>query len=78
MKKGDRIIFDSGSGYEIGYFEEIPNILNTSEVVIEFRSGTVHGRKGIVWKTEVKPYSKELVKELTAKYGYEKAFSEVF
>lgn len=77
MKKGDRIIFDSGSGYEIGCFVK-RHLDESPQVVIEFKSGTVRDKIGVVWSSEVKPYSKELVKELTAKYGYEKAFSEVF
>ena len=78
MKKGDRIIFDSGTRYEIGIFVDYLNY-DGPEAIIAWKSGfPVERRKAIVWADEVKPYSKELVKELTAKYGYEKAFSEVF
>ena len=74
MKKGDRVIWDSGFGYEIGYCKEIDN----EDFFIEYASGSAVGRIGRVLTSEIFPYSDKLVKKLTKKYGYEKRFSEVF
>lgn len=74
FKKGDRVIWDSGFGYEIGYYMAIYRDM----YIIEYASGNAYHKNGALPKSEIYPYSNELVKRLTKKYGYEKKFSEVF
>jgi len=76
MKKGDRIIWDSGFGYDIAIFVSSGGIFKTSKV--EFCSGIQCGKVGCIAKKELHLYSIELVAKLTDKYGYEKSFSETF
>lgn len=75
FKKNDRIIWDSSWGYEIGYFEETGATVGTLKV--DMITGIVQGLVSHPI-SEIKPYSKELVSELTKKYGYEKSFAETF
>lgn len=75
FKENDRIIWDSGWGYEIGYFVGEGLLMYTYQV--DMVTGVVQGLVAHPI-SEIKPYSKELVEELTKKYGYQKAFSEVF
>ncbi len=67
MKDGDKIIWDSGYGYEIGYFIEESShcIYNTYKInlVTGICIGITHRSQN-----EVKPYSEELAKELRDKY----------
>lgn len=76
MKKGDEIIWDSNFGYDIGIFrDDAPSYNNC---IMEFRSGARVGELGSVSKSQIHPYSKELVEKSTLRYGYEKSFSETF
>ncbi len=77
MKKGDRIIWDSDSGYEIGYF--IEDIEETMYCVykVNMVSGVVIGET-CRSKDQIYPYTPEKVVELNKKYGYTKEFSEQF
>lgn len=73
--KGDRVIWDSGFGYEIGYFIGEGNQYETW--LIELSTGLV-SEPCSYRKSEVFKYSSELVNRLTNEYGYEKRFSELF
>jgi hypothetical protein len=75
FKKNDKIIWDSHFGYEIGYFIGEGVMYNTFEV--DLITGVVHGSVSHS-KSEIHPYSEELVEKLTNKYGYEKTFSKTF
>lgn len=71
----ERVVWDSGFGYEIGYFLGEGNLYDTW--LIDVRTGLItepcsHS------KSEVFKYTSELINKLTAKYGYEKRFSELF
>ena len=77
MKKGDRIIWDSGFGYEIGYFIEDAEKQMYNSYKIELITGIVQ-EETLRSKDEIIPYSKENQSQMKAKYKYDKAFSEVF
>lgn len=68
---GQKIIWDSGYGYDLGYFLKEGNSYYTwliDKVTGKFR-GNVSVSKG-----EVLPYSKELHDKLIEKYKYNKCF----
>jgi hypothetical protein len=74
FKVNDRVIWDSGFGYEVGYFKGDGN----------YDGWLLRLTTGIVTKecsypeSEVKPYSDELIEEMKKRYGYEKSFSKTF
>ena len=76
MKKGDKIIWDSGCGYDIGIFEEDQTIYNTQTITLN--SGKAYGSKIAIPSYELFLYTKELQKKMTEKYGYDFSFSETF
>lgn len=69
----DEVIWDSGSGYDIGTF--IRSGPTYYHYTIRMRSGVKNNDDLSVLETEVKPYSKELIQELSKKYGYLKDFN---
>ena len=73
--KGDKVIWDSHFGYEIGYFIGEGNQDNTW--FIDIRTGICTGECWLS-KNEIYKYSDELIQKLTEKYKYEKRFSDVF
>ena len=73
--KGDRVIWDSHFGYEIGYFIGEGNQYNTW--LIDISTGICTGKCSHS-KNEIHKYSDVLINELTEKYKYEKRFSDVF
>ena len=71
MEIGDKVIWNSNFGYEVGYF------LGDSNAYFEYSVNIVSGRyKGIasVYQSSLKPYSEELIEELSKEYGYMKSF----
>ena len=76
MKKGDKVIWDSHFGYDLAYF--IGEGAAYEHWSIKLASGRCCGERALVAKTELHPYSKELIAELTKKYGYEKDWSDIF
>ena len=75
MKKGDKIIWDSHFGYEIGYFigENDNVVYNTYKV--ELITGIVTGVTSRS-KHEVIPFTDEALKQMIKKYKYTKTFTE--
>jgi hypothetical protein len=71
MKKGQRIIFDSGFGYELGYFVGDQKI--DDDYTINLITGKTT-REISISKDMVKDYSKELILMLSQKYGYTLTF----
>lgn len=71
----ERVVWDSGFGYEIGYFLGEGTSYDTW--LIDVRTGSIVGTCSHS-KSEVFKYTTELINKLTAKYGYEKRFSELF
>lgn len=70
------VIWDSGFGYDIGlWLGEDKN--QYYHDIIDLRTGIIYEPTSLL-KSEIKPYSEELIKELTEKYGYEKKFSTIF
>ena len=76
MKKGDKIIWDSGFGYEIGYFIEDAEKQMYNSYKIELVTGIVQ-EETLRSKDEIMLYTKENQSLMKAKYKYDKAFSEV-
>jgi hypothetical protein len=71
MEIGDKVIWDSNFGYEVGYF------LSDSNAYFQYSVDIISGKykgEASVSQTSLKPYSLELVEELTKKYGYLKTF----
>jgi hypothetical protein len=77
MKKGDRIIWDSGFGYEIGYFIEDAEKQMYNSYKIELITGIVQ-EETLISKDEIIPYTKENQNRMKVRYKYDKSFSEAF
>lgn len=75
FKKGDRVIWNSCFGYEIGFFEQADH---DESIILTLSTGSLVGADIKVAPFEVFPYSNDLVDQLTKRYGYEKRFSETF
>jgi len=73
FKKGDRIIWDSGFGYDIGHFVEVGQVFENNYVV-NLKTGVTRGSNCSFPQSEVHHYSENLIKLLTEKYGYTKKF----
>jgi hypothetical protein len=71
----EKVIWDSHFGYEIGYFLGEGNQYYT--YLIDVRTGLIHEPCSYS-KSEIHKYTDELIDKLTAKYGYEKRFSDIF
>lgn len=71
LVKGDKVIWDSHFGYEIGYFIGEGNQDNTW--LIDIKSGICKGECSYS-KNQIYKYSDELIDKLTEKYNYEKRF----
>lgn len=71
FKKGDKVIWDSNFGYDIGLFIGEGNQYYT--YLIDVKSGLIQ-EECSYYKYEIYPYSEELIKKLAKKYGYEKRF----
>ncbi len=70
MKAGDKILWNSGYGYDIGYYKDDKGLLNTT-CLIHLNSGPKQGDL-IVKKQEVILYSDENKSRLKKLYGYDK------
>lgn len=70
MEAGDKIIWDSGFGYEIGYY------LGKSHMYYHLKVRLVSRNRGIMHHQEeqVKPYSEELNDKMEKEYGYRHDF----
>lgn len=73
---GDKVIWDSHFGYDIGYY--IGEGAAYEHWKIELASGKFYGTEIMVSKSELHHYSKELIAKMTERYGYEKDWSDVF
>jgi hypothetical protein len=81
FEKNDRIIWDSGDGYEIGYFEEYCDERHGKKykdhcTVQLICTENITG--ALVPTFQVSKYSDEKIDKLIEKYGTENRFSEVF
>lgn len=74
-KKNERVIWNSGFGYEIGYFIGAGTSMGTYE--INTRTGVITGENSYPIG-QIEPYSEKRIEELVKEYGYEKSFSETF
>lgn len=75
MKEGDKIIWDSDFGYEVGYYikESDFNIYNT--YLVNVCTGIVTG-ECMHPKHEIIAYNPKNLAEMQNKYGYEKKLIE--
>lgn len=76
MKNGDKIIWDSYFGYDIGYFVEESDTQHDA-YRCDMRTGVVIGLNTYP-KSQVHPYTDEKLAEMKKKYGYTKEFSKIF
>lgn len=60
---GDKVIWNSGFGYEIGTFVEEKNMYGCFTILL--CSGSFRDTKIQIYTGEVQHYSKELIEELT-------------
>lgn len=70
---GDRIVWDSHFGYEIGYFLGEGVVFNS--YLVDVKTGKIQERCSYS-KEEIHKYSNELIDTLSQKYGYEKRFND--
>jgi hypothetical protein len=75
LTEGDRIIWDSGFGYEIGYFIEDSDHVMYHSYRVNLISGLIIG-KSLRNKDEVYKYTDVQVEKLYEKYGYIKEFTQ--
>jgi len=68
MKTGDKIIWDSGFGYDLGYFVSEEDCIYNN-VRCDMVTGVVHGVNSYR-KSEVIPYTEEKHEEMNTKYSY--------
>ncbi len=71
----ERVVRDSGFGYDIGYFLGEGNSYDTN--MIDLVTGLSYEPISVP-KSEIFKYTTELIDKLIKKYGYEKRFSELF
>ena len=71
MDIGDKVIWDSNFGYEVGYFLGDSNAY--FQYSIDIISGKYRGNASVS-RSSLKPYTEKLILELILKYGYEKSF----
>lgn len=76
FKEGDRIIYDSGYDYEIGYYVKENEYNNFGGHIVDISS--IWQSRMNIHHSQLFEYSDDLINKLTEKYGYEKRFSEVF
>ena len=67
LKKNDRIIWDSGFGYELGYYTG--ESVAYEDLSIKLITGKYKGTHSVS-SSQVKPYSIELEEKMINQYGY--------
>jgi hypothetical protein len=73
MVKGNKIIWDSGFGYDIGYFIENSEKIMYNSYKIELVTGVIQ-EETIRSKDEIIPYNIENKIKMIKKYKYDKVF----
>lgn len=73
METGDKIIWHSGFGYDIGYYVGESDDIMYNSYEIELVSGIILG-KTLRDKDQVVPYTASTMTEMVEEYGYEKKF----
>lgn len=68
FKKGDRIIWDSGFGFEIGRFIEDSEHQMYGSYKVNLITGVVQG-ESLRPASEIKPFNEETIKEMSEKYN---------
>ena len=74
MKKGDKVLYDSGFGYDVGEFvKNVPedNFFLYPQVTVKLPIVNGSLAEGLVDKSCIYPYSEELESELQEKYEWE-------
>ena len=73
MKKGDKIIWDSHFGYDLGEFISDKGVMYYTVSVELFTSTYSNGAISLS-VNEIHPYTEELHNQMIKRYGYEKKF----
>jgi hypothetical protein len=75
-EEGDKLIWDSGVGYDVGYFVSYSEMFDVSCIRFKFASGFSSGREGNISMSAIFPYSEEKIIKMTDKYGMKKDFEQ--
>jgi hypothetical protein len=65
----DKIVWDTGYGYEIGTYKGLRGVMCVVEICTAFRE-----QKITVLNQDVHPYTDEMIDKMAVKYGYKKTF----
>jgi hypothetical protein len=77
MKQGDKIIWNSGFGYDIGYFISESDDVMYNSLKINLVTGIAQGDT-LRSRDEILPYTDENIESMISKYNYEKKWSKEF
>ena len=79
FNNGDKIIWDSGFGYDIGIFRGVGVVESPflTQWEVEICSGQSPGILSLP-EMDIHPYTNTLLDEMKNKYGYDKQFSTIF
>jgi hypothetical protein len=73
LAKGQRVVWDSGFGYDLCLFVE-ESTTQYHSYKVDMVTGNLKGQNNTFSKDRVKPYTKELIQKLSQKYGYTLTF----
>ena len=69
MEKGDFVIWDSGWGYDVGYFVQDKGVMYHTNLLYMV-TGVSEGNLSVA-PHEIKPFDCQTINTLNRKYGYE-------
>jgi hypothetical protein len=72
FKQNDKVIWNSGFGYDLGYFIGIDNN-QFNNYIISMETGIIQGKSSLEMQ-EIIPYNDENLSKMIDKYGYELVF----
>jgi len=72
MKPGDKIIWDSAFGYDLGFYQSDKGV-SYETCLVKLVTGPAQGKLSVP-KHEVLPYTTQNYKKTAAKYGYTTEF----
>jgi len=72
FKQNDKVIWNSGFGYDLGYFIGIDNN-QYHNYIISMETGIIQGKSSLEMQ-EIIPYNDENLSKMIDKYGYELVF----
>jgi len=73
LKEGDKIIWDSHFGYEIGYYVSDEGVMYNT-CLVKLVTGICPGVNNSLTKHEIIPYNRENLTEMVTKYNQVKSY----